>query len=76
MLDDVVKIDINKPYKTVLFRRTDNEAAYEIFYKEEDFKDFLEMLVRNGYPKTLQELIDDSVSSDYVCFGCSIDWSA
>lgn len=76
MLDDVVKIDINKPYKTVLFRRTDNEAAYEIFYKEEDFKDLLEMLVRNGYPKTLQELIDDSVSSDYVCFGCSIDWSA
>lgn len=72
-LDDVLQIEIKKPYKTVLYRHFDNEAAYEVFYNEGDFKDFLAMLVRNGYPKTLQELIDESVSSEYVCFGCSIN---
>ena len=72
-LDDIVEIEIKKPYKTVLYRHFENEAAYEIFYNEKDFTAFLEMLVRNGYPKTLQELIDETVSSDYVCFDCSID---
>lgn len=72
-LNDVVEIEIKRPYKTVFYRYWENEAAYEVFYNEEDFKDFLEMLVRNGYPKTLQELIDETVSSKYVCFGCSIN---
>ena len=70
--DDIVQLEIKKPYKTAFYRYFENETAYEIFYKEEGFKDFLEMLVRNGYPKTLQELIDESVSSDYICFGCSV----
>lgn len=73
-LEDTVKVNIKTPYKRVLFRINEHEAAYEMFYNEEDFKEFLEMLNRNGYPMSVQELIDSSISSDWICFGCDIDW--
>lgn len=70
----VETVEIKVPYKSIILRIGDNEAAYEMFYNEEDFKDFLEMLLRNGYPSTLQSLVDKSASSNWICFGCSIDF--
>lgn len=75
MLEDIVTVNIRSPYKSVLFRVCENEAAYQAFYNEEDLRKFLDLVVKSGYPMTTQEIIDSSISSDWICFGCSIDWN-
>ena len=65
-LEDVIKIDIKKPYKILIKRVSENEAEMFDFASEEKFKGFLQMLVDNGYPKTFDELWEQTKDCFYI----------
>lgn len=73
-LEDVIKIDIKKPYKILIKRVSENEAEMFDFASEEKFKGFLQMLVDNGHPKTFDELWEQTKDYFYITDGVTIDW--